>query len=83
MMSKLFEKAEHDTKSYESRQHALELLQEACEKQHVCAACGASAGMYLSGLAARAIGYDREQFLQLAVQVWEDLERQAKEQAAN
>lgn len=82
-MSKLFEQAAHDTKSYESRQKALDLLQDLCVKQRVCAACGASAGMYLSGLAAKAIGYGREEFIKLALDVWADLERQAQEPSSN
>lgn len=85
MTNKLFDLKEHDQdqKSYESRQQALELLQEACKAAGICAACGASAGMYIAGLATRGLGYDKEKFLKLAVEVWEDLERQARENPSN
>jgi hypothetical protein len=84
-MMPLFDKKEHDKdqKSYEGRQHALELLQDTCVKGGVCAACGASAGMYLSGLATRGLGYDKKRFLELAAEVWEDLERQNRENPVN
>jgi hypothetical protein len=79
-MGKLFEKAHHDEtqRSYESRQRALEQLQDTCVKNNVCAACGASAGMYLAALASKAIGYDKQRFLDLAAEVWDDLARQEK-----
>ena len=84
-MSKLFDKKSHDLqqRSYENRQQALERLQACCIEHDVCAACGASAGLYLAALAATAIGFDREKFLALAAEVWDDLQQQELEAPVN
>jgi hypothetical protein len=72
-----------DTHSFENRQRALEALKEICRELGVCAACGASAGLYLSAEAAVALGFGRGDFLELAADVWDDLVRQMSKKPCN
>lgn len=71
------------TRSFDNRQLAFEALKELCQELEVCAACGASAGMYLSAEAAGAIGFDRAAFLDLAAKVWDDVTRQRSNKPSN
>jgi len=72
-----------DQRGFDNRQKALEALQETCTTKRICAACGASAGLYLAAMAADTIEYSREDFLRLAAKVWDDLEGQQKSAPIN
>jgi hypothetical protein len=79
----VFTNQHEEQHSFDSRQKALEALQETCRSLKICAACGTSAALYLAVMAAKGIKYDKQAFLALAEEVWDDLMRQEKDKPAN
>jgi hypothetical protein len=65
-----------DQRSYQSRQKALDSLQETCARERICDSCVCSAAAYLVALAAHGLGWDRDRLLGFVAAVWEDLEHQ-------
>lgn len=72
---------DEDNATYNGRQKALDAIQKTLVDMNACAACATSAAMYMAGMAARAIGWNKARFMTFAREVWENLDQQDKAEA--